>query len=57
MLNDPYYGERPVGENALEYWPLPEYESKMHDPVTKASYQEMAENELMWIKRKTGQKS
>jgi hypothetical protein len=56
-LNDAYYGDRPVGEEAMNYFPLPEYEYKEHDSVTKASYQELAENEIMWAKRKAGVKS
>lgn len=58
VLNDPYYGERPVGEDAMTYLPLPEFgECKPHDAYTQATPTELAENELFWIKRKNASKS
>lgn len=47
-LNDPFYGERPEG--GLPFLPITGGAGMMHDPHTKATPQEMMENELWWLK-------
>lgn len=51
-LNDPYYsGTRPQGD--IPYLPLEEHgECKEHDPFTKATEQDVLENEAFWAIRK-----
>lgn len=46
-LNDMYYGERPP--DGVAFVPL-DGGGRMHDPHTKATPQEMMENELWWLK-------
>lgn len=49
-LNDKYYGDRPPGTEPF----IPRnHEWKMHDAVTKATPEEIAKNEIYWIKNKT----
>lgn len=49
-VNDPLYpAERPAGD--IPYIPVGEY--LQHDAATKATPEEFANNELMWLERKT----
>ena len=51
--NDSYYaGERPSGDNTDSPW-LPVGEVKQHDSITKATAEEVINNELYWSTRKT----
>lgn len=47
-LNDPYYGERPAGN--VPY--LPNAEWHPHDGTTRATPEELAAFEMIWINRK-----
>jgi len=45
-LNNKYYGPRPPADEP--FMPLPEYKWQPHDAVTKATDQEIADNETWW---------
>lgn len=54
--NDRYYsGERPQGDTP--YLPLPEYDLVPHDPRTRFTPEEFAQNEIMWMSRKNKKKT
>ena len=46
--NNKYYGDRPAPDEP--YLPLPEYEWQPHDPYTKATEEEIEENEKYWTR-------
>lgn len=45
-LNDPMYGERPA--NNLDYFPLPEHKWVIHDRLTRATPEQVQQNEAWW---------
>ena len=55
--NDKFYGKRPTKEDGKvdgtkPFLPLDEYEWTAHDPETKATQEEIEENEIYWSSRK-----
>lgn len=55
--NDKFYGKRPTKEDGKvdgtkPFLPLDEYEWEPHDPETKATQEEIEENEVYWSSRK-----
>lgn len=55
--NDKYYGKRPTREDGKidgtkPFLPLDEYELLQHDPDTRATDEEIKENEIYWSSRK-----
>lgn len=55
--NDKYYGKRPTKEDGKidgtkPFLPLDEYELLQHDPDTRATDEEIKENEIYWSSRK-----
>lgn len=55
--NDKYYGKRPTREDGKvdgtkPFLPLSEHDWAPHDPETKATDQEIEENEIYWSSRK-----
>ena len=55
--NDKFYGPRPTRDDGKidgtkPFLPLPEYELLLHDPETKATDEEIKENEIYWASRK-----
>lgn len=53
--NDKFYGKRPTRDDGKidgtkPFLPLPEYEWTKHDPETKATEEELEENEIYWTR-------